>query len=68
MVTYMEKLIVERKNAAKVFTILANQTPPDRTVMSEAKSLVQELEYLDRELARYNGKQPLLSRRTKTKV
>ena len=67
MVTYMEKLIVERKNAAEVFTILA-QTPPDWKVISEAKSLAQELEYLDRELARYNGKQPLMPRRTKIKV
>lgn len=68
MVTRMAKLIVERKNAASVFTVLANQTPLNPTTMSEAKSLAQELEYLDRELASYNGKQPLMSNRTKIKV
>lgn len=68
MVTHMEKLTTERKYNASTFITLATEVPLTPTTMSEAASLAQEIEYLDRELARYNGKQPLLSRRTKIKV
>lgn len=68
MVTHMEKLIVERKNNASSFITLATETPLTPTAMSEATSLVREIEYLDRQLASYNGKRPLLSHKAKSKV
>ena len=68
MVTYMQKLAADRKYNASTFVTLATEIPLTPSTMSEAAELVKEIEYLDRQLARYNGKRPLLSGRTKAKV
>ena len=68
MITYMEKLTVERQFSASTFVTLATEIPLTPSTMEEATSLARDIEYLDRQLALYNGKRPLMSRQTKSKV